>query len=299
MSGAVRYRAFGLTIESAIELPEVPKATPDLGTDVRVVIGEPPASLSAPLRSGVLFEAQPGEYLLEVEGVARYYVRDGREVIVAPAAGADPASVRLFLLGSSLTAVLHQRGALVLHAGSCEWRGRTVAFAGASGNGKSTLLACLVARGGSSLADDATVILPDADGALWVQPGFPQVRLWKDAVRRLGLEADEQRRVRTGVEKFAMPLAGADAPRRLDAIVILGMHNGDDIRVSRVEGADAFTALRAQTRNLRVLEGLGQQHAHFAMLSRVAAAVPVWRVVRPRGRETVNDVADRVIECLD
>jgi hypothetical protein len=80
------YSLHGLTISCDFACPEL---TPASGrADVRVTVGDVPAHLESPRRTGVLFEAAPGHYLLNIDGVARYWARGGSEVLVDPAAGA-------------------------------------------------------------------------------------------------------------------------------------------------------------------------------------------------------------------
>ena len=73
-----------------------------------------------------------------------------------PAPGRDlyESDVRVFLLGSCIGALLHQRGILVLHAGAIHTDKGAVLFTGPWGIGKSTLLAasCCAADARSVIA---------------------------------------------------------------------------------------------------------------------------------------------------
>ena len=108
------YAVYGMTIASEMEFPELLAGS---GTpDVWVRCGAVPAHLSSAPPTGLFFEADADSFLLRVEGVARYWVRAGRDIVVDVAADALDVQVRTFFLGAVLTAVLHQRGVLVLHA---------------------------------------------------------------------------------------------------------------------------------------------------------------------------------------
>lgn len=85
--------------------------------------GVVPAILATVKKTGVRFQAAPGQLLLTVDGVARCLVQDGKEIIVEGAPESDDDSLRLFLLGSTLGALLQQRGMLTLHSSAIEVAG--------------------------------------------------------------------------------------------------------------------------------------------------------------------------------
>src|SRR4029079_11482739 len=83
---------------------------------VRVRLGAVPEALpdAAPFRFGI--QTSGDDVLLNVTGNARYLVRNGQEIVVDPVPGGSERNVRLFLLGSALGILCHQRGLLPLHA---------------------------------------------------------------------------------------------------------------------------------------------------------------------------------------
>ena len=291
------YAAYGLRIRSGIVLPFAaasPAGEPDL--DIR--IGRAPAALAAPRFSRRTWEAASGRFLMHVEGVARYFVREGREITVEPA-GDDAGARNAFLLGSVLAACLKQRGILTLHASAIATDAGAVLFAGRSGIGKSTLLAALVERGYPMLADDVTGIVPDGGGPPLALPAFPCVRLWSDAVEVLGWQGRTRERVREGMEKYQAPVACfRDAPLPVRAVVVLARHNRDGIEVETAPPVTAFERLARHVYRKRYARGLGQEREQFRVLAALARQVPVVQVRRPRGGASVARVADRIEGCL-
>ena len=79
-------------------------------------------------------------------------------------------------------------------------------FAGASGNGRSTLLATLVARGYPMLADDVSGIVLDAEGRATVVPAFPSVRLRPDALQAVGLPGGRAEGAQDELGKRLLPV---------------------------------------------------------------------------------------------
>ena len=298
MSPAARdYTAYGLRIRSRIVLPFA-AASPAGEPDVHIRIGRAPAALAAPRFRRPTWEAAPGRFLMHVDGVARYFVREGREITVEPA-GDDAGARNAFLLGSVLAACLKQRGILTLHASAVATDAGAVLFAGHSGAGKSTLLAALVERGYSMLADDVTGIVPDGGGAPVALPAFPCVRLWSDALETLGWQGRVREQVRGGMEKYQAPVGRfAGAPLPVRAIVVLTRHNREDIEIETVPPVTAFERLARRVYRKQYSRGFGQEREQFRAVAALAREVPVVRVSRSLGGAAAARVADRIEDCL-
>lgn len=291
------YSAYGLTIESDLEFPEL---SPSQGVaDVRVAVGRAPEHLENPVEVGQWFEAKPGAYLLRIPGVAAFHVTDGRHVLVEPDARAEPVHVRGFL-GTVLTGVLHQRGRLVLHAGAILGHAGAVLIGGFSGGGKSTLLAALAARGHQVLADDVAAIEINRDGQPSVFPGVPRVNLWKDALARLGRSHAGLDQIRSGEEKFAVPVAPLPDgfPKAVRALYVLRTWDQCSVAVEELNGASAFRLICAQTRNVHVVRALGMQTVHFHAAAAMASRICVNRVSRPRQANSLPELVALVEGAL-
>ena len=138
---------------------------------------------------------------LHVPEVARYLVSRGESVVVDPDGDPDEDSLRVFLLGSALGALLFQRGYLVLHGNAVRVRDQCLICVGPSGAGKSTLAAEFMRRGHEVLADDVVPVAADCR----ILPGFPRIKLWQDAADRLAIETAGLRRIRPQLEKYQLP----------------------------------------------------------------------------------------------
>jgi hypothetical protein len=281
------YTAYGLTIQSELECPELlPAKGLASGYDVvRITYGAVPAALEEPADIGLFFQAKPNALLLRLENIANYLVRDGCDIVIEPAPGATDDEIRLFLLGSVFGALLHQRGLLVLHASAFETPDGAVLLTGRSGNGKSTVAAALRQRGYRLLTDDVCAIAaPDeAECAPWVLPAYPQAKLWADAAQKLDLDVRPYRRVRPQLEKYAVPLGDAfvDVPQPLRAIYLLETRDQETIEFVPVEDARKFGVLLANTYRWRFLDGLAMRVDHFALAAAAANAARVVRILRP------------------
>jgi hypothetical protein len=292
------YRLFGLLLDSELDLPELDavEGQDRAIADIRIRCGTLDFSdLGAGLR------AVDRGVLLDVPGVARFWVREGTVIIVEPASGVAARDVRLFLLGSAFGALLHQRGLLPLHANAVEVDGAGVAFMGTSGSGKSTLAAWFHDRGIRVLADDVCAIHFDHDGEPIVFPGLPRLRLWIDAIRRSGRAPDDFSRSYVGdaalLEKFDVPMAlsGNDQSAvRLGAIYLLD--RGEALSIERLEGVAAADAVIANTYRGAYLSAIDRREDHWRSAIRLVQAAPVFRLTRPWDLARLDEVGTAMLD---
>ena len=294
-----RYLAYGLQINSQIALPFAAPAEPPAGApDVTVRVGVAPAALANPTASGRnIWQVQPGAFLLSIDGVGRFLVVDGREILVEPQGGSDW-ELGLFLAGSTFAALLQQRTVVTLHAGAVATEAGAVLFAGRAGIGKSSLLAALVGRGYAMLSDGFTGVVP-GDGQFRALSGFPTLRLWADALDELGWRPQAQAKVREGLEKYLLPAARFRAePLAIRAVYLLTEHNDSTFAIDPLPCGAAFRWLYKYTYRSRFLRGNGQGPAHFHAVTAMARHLPVLRVRRPSHPFLLDALADRVEEDL-
>ena len=293
------YRAYGLWVRSPIALPFVPVPAPPAGEpDVTLRIGATPEALPTPADKRGLWETAPDAFLMDVPGVARYLVTDGRDILVEPRGGSDH-DVSIFLTGSMFAALLQQRGATTFHASAVETDSGAVLFAGRSGSGKSSLLAALVERGYRMLADDVTGVVPGAGGRAVALSTFPSMRLWADTLDTLEERPQVQGKVREDMEKYLVPVERFRAePLAVRVVCALTSHQREDVEVETLTPRHAFGWLGRCTYRKRYLRGFSQQLSHFRTVTAMAKRVPVVRVTRPAHPFLLDALVDRVEEYL-
>ena len=292
---AASYRLFGLDLRSEIDLAGVAPTIEAAAHDVEIGFG--PVSAGEP-KPG--YSLTPEGTLLTVTKVGRFLIREGRKIVVDPAPGASERNVRLFLLGSAIGALLHQRGLLPLHANAIDVGGRAVAFAGHSGAGKSTIAAWFHDRGYRILADDVCVIGFDEGGRPLAYPGIPRLRLWREALEASGRETGAYDRSFDDLDKYDVPTAtdASPEPLPLAAIYLLckaGEEEGE-AAIDRLTGVDAVETLVANTYRGGYLPTIGRTGEHLAACLKVARTIPVFRAQRLWGFERFDDQARRLHE---
>lgn len=285
------YRVFGLSVRSALALPGLipcEVAEPDVVIDYGPV----------PDVSG----ADPGYHvasdgtLLTVPAVARYRIADGCRITIDPLPGASDRNVRVFLLGSALGAVLHQRGLVPLHANAVEIAGRAVAFMGHSGAGKSTMAAWFLDRGRGVLTDDVCVV-EQSSGRPIAHRGLVRLRLWREAMERTGRDASEDARSFDDQDKFdvAMPPASYAPPTLpLGAVVLLRRAEDDLFSCTPLRGVAAVTALMENIYRGGYAELSGGTRRLLGACATIAAQVPILAVDRAWGFDRYDGEAVRL-----
>lgn len=296
-----RYQAYGLQIASELPLPELLRSESDDRPDVRISLGPVPDNLDDPLDTGVLFDASPSQFLLRMPAIAKYLVRNGDEIVIEPAPEATEHEVRVFMLGSCVGALLHQREFLVMHAAAIADDDGAVLFAGASGVGKSTLLGELLNRGHAMVVDDVCAVTTSDVGNATVMPGYPRTRLWADAAKKLDVDTEDLERTRPSIEKFErqVPDQFWNAPARFRRLYILGVHNQPDISVERLPALNSFSVVLHNTYRGKFIEGLAMRSTHFALATLVASSVTISRVKRPAAGFDLAELADAIEADLE
>ena len=287
------HSVYGLTVESWIPFPELESARIGAPTDVVFRLGEVPAELPDCRKRGARFQAEPGRLLVWLDNVARFLSVGGREILVQPAGGAIESDLRLFLLCSPMGAILLQRGLLPLHASAIATSSGAVVFMGPPGAGKSTMAACFRKRGLRVLSDDIAVIRFDGDGRAWVEPGFPQFKLWPDAVEKLGEDGSNLPKLRPRLEKRAVSFRNAyhAQPLPLARIYVLNFRASKNVEFASLSAPEKLAAIVENTYRAHFVPGLGLAASHFQAASRVAGGVPMARIWRSKegGPEAVAD----------
>lgn len=291
------YKVYGLNIGSELELPELTPAR-NIQVDVAVDFGKVPEHLPEVNGSGILFEAAVNDFLFKFKGVGRFRVQNGNRIIIQADKEASPEDIRLILLGSSIGALLHQRGMLAIHGSAITDGRQTALFSGPSGVGKSTLAAGLHELGYSVIADDISVICEKGEKHFGIAHGIPHLKLWKDVLVHLN-QADKLAKVRPQLDKYRkpIPLAEKEIPG-LSKMVILSPSNNRDYSYSEVLGREKFHLLRSNTYRMQFIDKMDQTEVHFQNLSRLVNSIQMFDIRRPHNPLNIMEFAKYVSEII-
>ena len=289
------YIAYGLGIRSALPLPEL--TVGEAAQDVVLRLGKVDRLPSDLDDEGGGLWATADEACRYLAGVGAFLVRGGREIVVDPAPGVEARVLRLSILGPAFGLLLHQRGRFVLHASAVASGGGVLAFAGGSGWGKSTLAAALHARGCPIVADDLTAIDMDT-GCPTVFPGFPQLKLWPEAVVSLGETPETMPRLHPRFDKRARRAVRGFSHSLLPLRRIYLLTAGPAPRIETLRPYEALIGLVPHWYGFRFGDRLlpsGEASAsQFRRCALLANGVTVRRLIRPRHLPGLGALLDLV-----
>lgn len=279
------YWAYGLSIHADLLCPELPPhPRPASVPDVTIRLLDRNAPALCPL-SDRRFEVRPGHFRLDVPGVARYSVEDGERILIEPMADSTPEKIRLFLLGSTMGALLYQRGLFPLHGSAVETPWGAMIFVGVQGAGKSTLAAEFHRQGYRLLSDDVCAVEHSPSG-LCILPALAQIRLCADAYQRLGTPQGS----RFDVDKYVVPMGERYCP---DPVPLRAIHVLADDDVQRFEPLRGLSKVQSLLENLYrpfYLKGQRTQSEVSRMAGIIAQNASVVRVSRRRDATLPEDL---------
>ncbi len=288
------YFAYGMKIDSSIRMPDLVEG--GTGSDVTFRFGILSDDyLNDIIRTPVLdtpgCRVRVSERAMSFDWpiIGKILIIDGREVVAQPAPGASEDDLLPFLTGPAMIALLHQRGFLVLHASCVLVNGIAVAFMGAKGFGKSTLAACMYARGHTLISDDIVPVYFSGD-RVHTWPGYPRIKLYPDSVVAAGSDPKQLPYIHRLIEKhsFACPNDSFVDPVNLGALYVLD--KSDVVSIDDIDLSRTFIELVTNTHAGHHLERMNSQERHFRQCQELVRLIPSFRFSRPHRFDEIDAV---------
>ncbi|SFJ10844.1 hypothetical protein [Albimonas pacifica] len=302
-----RFRAYGLVYVGDLPAPWAEPAPPGAPADVCVDLGPVRGPAHPERLDGSWIVESPSEAYCDWEGL-RLRVSEGRRigVEIGPGATREMAVVQIGYAAS--TVLLHQRGAMPLHAAGAAGPAGGALLLGDSGAGKSTF-ATMMARGDWALAGDDTIALDVAPGRpVGLHRAMRTARLFSDSAQAVAEAAGDPilaagQGMGKDVRALVDPARGPAWPAPLRAVFKLEwLHPADaPLELERLATLPALHALRGAIGRPEIPRQMGLDGAYFRLLARVAAEVPVYVLRRPRdfaAAEPALALARRTVERL-
>jgi hypothetical protein len=318
------YSFFGLLLRSNLEIPGVNPADQfTTQSDVEVRFGIAPFSTEEDTThteeltyvssdTNVIGEpalriwnVKQGAFVrLEYEDGTQFWLDRKRENIWAtwpPASSIENAAS--YLLGPVLGLVLRLRGVTCLHASAVAFKGRSVAFVGQMGAGKSTTAAAFAHQGYGVITDDIVALVEHA-GAIHVMPSYPHLCLWPESVRMFYDSPEALPRLIPDWDKRRLALGeqGTSFESRclpLGAIYVLGERRPAPAPyVESVRPQNALLALVADTYANKILDR-EMRAREFSVLGRLVTTVPIRLVYPHEDPARLGELCKVIREDLD
>jgi hypothetical protein len=313
------YLLYGLRVRADVPVPGLAAAAEEASVDIVIRTKTVPQGLFGPPQSEVDAwrsdsRDERGNPSLRIKELAagrafRFLYADGCEFVVDRAGEqvwmSWPEQLSLtdalpYLRGPIFGGILRLRQVVALHASAVSVGGHAIAFMGPPGSGKSTTAAAL-ARNGCPVLSDDVLALNEQAGAVYAQPGYPNLCLWPESVHFLYGSDDRLPRITPGWEKCYLDVVenGHDfstEPQRLGAIYLLQERAAIETpRITRLEGHDALIELLTNV-YVSYLSSRSTQTLEFGVLARLAASVPIRRVVPPDSPAHLSRLCDAILE---
>jgi len=316
------YRAYGLALSSDTVVPALREERSELQLpDIAMSFGPRPDWVQDALRLPQQLDrprlgsdrADDSPFTLNTFGAGEFFelrYDDGTRFIVdgpgrrlwgswlPPLTFEDAAT---YLLGPVMGFVLRRRSVLAFHASSVSISGNAVMLCGSSESGKSTTAAALGLRGVPVLTDDISPVSEDA-GSLYIEPGYPRVCLWPNAVESLFGTPGALPRITPTWEKCFLALDGVRASfepkKRPLSVVYLFAARVNEAAAPRIQdsrGRDAMLEL-VQNTYMNWLLDRNQRAAELDALGKLVANVPVRTIVPHEDPARIEALCELIIQ---
>jgi len=303
-----KYLAFGLVVESPVDLPEAAEAIDGAVTDVMVVIGDAGQGF---VGDEIFHEARAERcWWHKMSGdnhtmfncpVGLYEIKNGREIVIQPYPDGDEEILKIYLLGSAMGAIQVQRGRIPLHGGAVVTSRGAMVITGSQGAGKSTMTSAFVHLGYRFITDDVSSIVI-SDGQAMIVPAYPQRKLTGDALAPFGYDPDLLPVVDKDRDKYGIRDREnwQRDPVRLSTVIELSPDmEGQGVSAELVTGHDKLSyVMRNIYRGWMHVPGSSMSPHEFKKLLTIAAQADIYRVGVPRGIEHISDISRDIADAL-
>lgn len=295
MNKCYKYKAFGLTIHSEIEITQISHPETDSIPDVTVSV----KNLSEYSIDNDYCRIKKNELLFGYEKAGKFRVTGGNCIEIDPADSCSAALLGAFIMGSGMGAILHQRGYMPLH-GSCVTNGTgSVLIVGDSGAGKSTLAAEFLSKGWKLLTDDVAAV-SNLETTPIVQSSYPSQKLWQDSMEQYEKSDEDIHSLYTSEsrEKFGVNVSEYfyDGHCPLSMIVRL-IPTDEPCHIEAIEGMTKLDQLMRNTYRSYMIAPENRER-HFRRCAALAGKVPMMLVTRQKGVQCANILYEMIVNEL-
>lgn len=291
MTSHYLYEAFGLILQSEYPIAQLLSAPADAQVDVRIQ----KADLSGCGIEEGMYRQNLRELLLSIREVGTFRITDGSLVEIHPNPQCAPSHLGVYIMGSCMGAVLHQRGYMPLH-GSCVTDGsRAILITGDSGAGKSTLAAEFLSRGWKLLTDDVCAV-SEPETIPTVHSSYPSQKLWQDSLAHYGRSQDDVHSLyfTESREKFGVNVSKyfqrGTCPLKM---IVYLVPTEDPCSLTKIDSFSALDQLMNNTYRIFMVPPEHRQR-HFRRCAALAEKVPMVLLTRQTGVQC----ADKLYELI-
>ena len=294
------YWAYGLTVKSEIEFPELFAIPESKQVDVELLLGEiPEIDLSPGDYNSTFKTITAKEFRLHIPGVGIYYSGFGNRIVLCRDEAADWDSLRLFCLSNSFAAILHQRKIIPIHCAAFLFQDQLVLIFGHSGAGKSTILGAMMNKGYQVFSDDVCVPVLDHDsGLVSLLSSYPMLKYWSDSVGRLGIAANQlSRKIRPDMDKFGVYFHDKfilETRKPIFSFLLEASKEPKPLTLQPINGIDLFQRLEQNAYRGEYLGYANLKFEHFNLFTQLANQSKSFLIQRSEEDDTIDDIVNLI-----
>jgi hypothetical protein len=259
-----KYKAFGLNIHSEIFLPELIHHK-SKNPDISILEGRVNLP-SESILEGKNFKVTENNVYMFWKDIGKFEISNGNEILIEKVQDVNRLVLRSFVLGNIMTAILIQRGFLVLHASAVNINNEAIAFIGNKGYGKSTTAMTFYKEGYQIVADDY-IMIKFENGLPFVYPGFPSLRLSYKSRKYGDFSLEKVFYKNREIEKIYVPTKNNFSLNKLPLKKLYVLKRGKYLKISDIELQDSLIKLVENTFGItRFNESDSIKHLHQCSL---------------------------------
>ena len=280
------YDVYGLKIKSDIELPELIESN-DVNYEINICIGIAPSNVVKSIEQGRNLYLNCKEIWFNIKSIGTYLIYNGNTIVVDKDANAGIEDVKTYLLGSALGMILFQRNTLAIHGGTIVINNKTLTIVGESGAGKSTLTTALRLNKYLFMADDVSVI----NDNLMINSSYPQQKLCKDTMLKLGYELNQFKKIDDDREKYKIPLKEdfISKPVKMGSICEMKIADNSKVEIEEVKGKEKLIILINNIYRIELIRKSGIPPEYFKKCLQIAQNIKFYRMYRPKDKYTISE----------
>lgn len=292
------YIFFGQLIKSKIDFPGIEPLISSIKykNPIYVKFGKTPRKLVNPPTIEKPFSIfNDLEFLYTFPNVAKYYVRNGNQIIIEPLVENENDAL-LFFYSSALAIVLFQRNLIPFHASGVKInQNKIVLFPAPSGMGKSTTALFLEKKGYPIFSDD-TVLLEIIDGKCFATPSYPIMRLWQNTLQMSKYyQSNNTYELRPGLKKYGIYLNENFTHTKMEVAAIVFLNNHDqELKIKPLIQKDAFIRLLDNVYGKQWINPMNKHLLQFQLASLISQSVRGFLANRPKGIDSFLEFSDAI-----
>lgn len=294
------YTVYGLIIKSDIFIKELIQTNKFENVDVTIEYAVAPKDMKDKVCDAKNVKFSRSEFYLYVENVAHYYVAYGNKIVVELEKDCEEVVANVFLLGTCFGMLLSQRKTLAIHGGTVVIKDSGVIITGDTGAGKSTLTAAFRKEGYTFLADDVSALGEDSKKNAIIYSAFPQQKLCKDALEKLGHDSSSYVLIDEGRKKYSIPSQNSFLRGHvpLKSIYEINVVENDEVSIKQLFGKDKLKAILKNIYRIETISYKGLDPVYFKKCIVLSKKINVFQINRPKDKFSVNDQMKLIITSL-